>query len=179
MSTGVLILSFTLPIACQPLFWYKRGVVFARWKVPFIEDVDQRLEKARKQWEAAKKAARESKSEADRLADLVAALQRVRAEYVSGVKNEPAELRVVEPSTPALTNEGNKTEMVRSLIKRQAPDGLTPAEIRAKLKETGADFNDTYVYAVLLRSKKAGKIRERNGKYYFVEEEESKKTAAS
>ena len=50
---------------------------------------------------------------------------------------------------------------------------MTPAEIRQKLQESSIEMNYAYVYSILLRSKRAGKIEEKNGRYYMAQKAEA------
>jgi len=143
-----------------------------------LRDVDQQLEKARKEWDAAKKATKEAKLKESQLGDYVAALETIKRQLEPTSKAKTAELQVVA-SSPAenVVDEGNKSETIRMLVGR-SPEGISPAEIRGLLKDLGYNYKDTYVYSVLLRAKKSGRVREKNGKYYPAVEE-VKKAAAS
>ena len=143
-----------------------------------LEDVRQQLGRARKQLEAAKKTTKEAKQKELVLSDYVAALVVVEQQLAPASKPKTAELQVVASSpTENVVDDGNKAETIRTLVE-SSPEGVSPAEIRAMLKDLGLNYKDTYVYSVLLRSKKAGKIRERNGKYFPAGEDVKAKAAS-
>jgi hypothetical protein len=78
------------------------------------------------------------------------------------------------PLTPVA--EDNKAEAIRAIIREH--HGLTPVQIRKLATDKGLQLKTNYVYAVLLRGKKSGRITQRNGKY-FVEERDLRGEAAS
>ncbi|MFI5095820.1 MAG: hypothetical protein ACHQIK_20525 [Candidatus Acidiferrales bacterium] len=142
-----------------------------------LSDVRQELEKARKQLDVAKKATKEAKLRESELTDYVASLVVVEQQLEPAPKPKTADLQVVASSLVENADDGNKAETIRTIVEH-SPEGVSPAEIRALLKEMALNYKDTYVYSVLLRAKKSGKIRERNGKYYPAVEE-TKKAVAS
>lgn len=134
----------------------------------FADELKQRIETTRKQWEKARKDAREAKDRESTLYTHLTALQRVHDAEVSRMgKGKQPEALVSVVSAPSAA--GNKTETIRELIRNHSPAGLTPAQIREKLRQASVDLNDTYVYSVLLRSKRRGLIEEKNGRYFTVE----------
>ena len=131
----------------------------------FVDELKSRIDSTRKQWERASREAREAKERAGDLYGKLTALQRVYdAEKGTGKKTQPA--TAASPAVSIVAPNGlNKSEMVRELIRRNP--GMRPPEIREALRVSGAETNDTYVYSVLLRAKKAGHIREEQGRYYI------------
>lgn len=139
----------------------------------FIDELRTRLEKTKREWETAKKEAREAKAREARLYDDLSALERVLQSATSD-SGRTAQVTVVPPAmtwsptpNPAPEEESSKAEIVRRVIKQHSPLGLTPADLRAKLADQGHQMEGPYIYSILLRNKRAGKIRERNGKYFI------------
>jgi len=62
--------------------------------------------------------------------------------------------------------EGNKTEVVRDFL-RQHSTGVTPSEIWKELESQMS--GRAYLYSVLKRLKDRGDVREKRGKYYFIQ----------
>lgn len=66
-------------------------------------------------------------------------------------------------SAPSTTDQRNKTELVRELL-RQNPMGIAPVDLWRKLE--GQIANRVYLYSVLKRLKDRGEAIERRGKYF-------------
>jgi type II secretory pathway pseudopilin PulG len=71
-------------------------------------------------------------------------------------------------------SEGNKTEAVRELL-RQHPGGMAPNEIWKYLQSQ--IHNRVYLYSILSRLKDRGVVKEKRGKYYYIEENQSQAVA--
>lgn len=132
----------------------------------FLDELKSRIESTRKQWEKAKKDAREAKEREGELYGKLTALQRVLQSEEKGNPKKAEHVVSQVSSAPMIVDTLNKAEFVRDVIRRNHPNGMTPAQIREALRAAGVETNDTYVYSVLLRSKRTGRLRESNGKYY-------------
>ena len=144
----------------------------------FIDDLKSRLDKTKRDWETAKKDAREAKALEAKLYDDLSALERI---YQSALSENGRVVAVVPVSatSPASEEEGSKAEIVRRVLKQYSPVGLTPADLRAKLAEQGHVLEGPYLYSILLRNKRTGKVRERNGKYSVEVADDIRAKAAS
>jgi chromosome condensin MukBEF ATPase and DNA-binding subunit MukB len=139
----------------------------------FLDELRQRLEKAQKDWERAKQALRDAKAREAQLGSQLSALRSIYdAELEKSGGRKKADVTPLKASPAPSVSQANKAQIVREII-RANPSGLTPAEIRQKAQESGVDFKDAYVYSILLRSKRAGKIEEKNGKYFIVQKTEA------
>jgi hypothetical protein len=144
----------------------------------FLDELKSRIESTRKQWEKAKKDAREAKEREGELYGKLTALQRVLQSEEKGSTHKKAEHIVPQGAgAPLIVDTLNKAEFVRDVIRRN-PNGMTPAQVREALRASGVETNDTYVYSVLLRSKRTGRLRESNGKY-FVDASDLQEKVAS
>ena len=132
----------------------------------FLDELKSRIESTRKQWEKAKKDAREAKEREGELYGKLTALQRVLQSEEKGSTSKKSEQATPQAAgAPMIVDTLNKAEFVREIIARN-PNGMTPAQIREALHAGGVETNDTYVYSVLLRAKRTGRLRESNGRYY-------------
>jgi hypothetical protein len=130
----------------------------------FGEEVKVRLKAKMREWDKAKEAVRAAKEHEATIRDQVAALQVL--DYAERPKGKEA-VATPPPVTPIDGNVAdNKAEVVRLIIEEHAANGLAPAQIRKFLEAKKVQMPTNYLYAILLRAKKRGKIAEKDGKYY-------------
>jgi hypothetical protein len=58
------------------------------------------------------------------------------------------------------------------LVQLHGSAGLVPAQIRKLLEEKQFQMPTNYLYAILLRAKKTGRLIERGGRYFPPEQKE-------
>ena len=79
--------------------------------------------------------------------------------------NTPSEQEVISSAAPMLpARDGNKTDMVRDLLKSRQPNGMQPSEIWEQLQN---EIPRPYLYSVLKRLKDRDEVLIRRGKYFF------------
>jgi hypothetical protein len=136
----------------------------------FLDELRTRYKAKQKDWEKYKEQVREAKEREAKAREEMSALQVLMAsEQGKGTKakEQPVPAAVPLPIAPAQ----NKAEIVRLLIQERGSSGLVPAQIRQLLEDRKVPMPTNYLYAVLLRAKKAGTISERNGKYYPADQD--------
>jgi len=84
----------------------------------------------------------------------------------SGNDGKPGETAKPSANISADSNETNKTESVVAVIMKHQAQGLKPGGIIAALKDEGISIGRNYVYSVLNRLQKRGRIQNKRGKYY-------------
>ena len=94
------------------------------------------------------------------------------SEKGKGSKSKDHVANPVAASLLHFAQETNKAEVVRSLIQEHGANGLTPSQMRALLESRKFEMPTNYLYAVLLRAKRAGHVMERNGKYFPADDKE-------
>jgi hypothetical protein len=135
----------------------------------FADELRSRLKAKQKEWEKYKDQVREAKEKEAKARDQLDALQvLLHDEQPKGNRETGNQAQVPLPIAP----EANKAEIVRLLIQERGSSGLVPAQIRALLEEKSVQMPTNYLYAILLRAKKAGHIAERSGRYYPAEQKE-------
>jgi hypothetical protein len=128
----------------------------------FAEELRNRLKTKQREWERCKEEVRKAK---DKEAEL---RQEISALNVLLQREEPQDTR---PATAIDVGDGNKAEIVRNLIEETAGrEGLSPIQVRTLLESRGVAMPANYLYAVLMRAKRAGRIIEKNGRYFSPEE---------
>jgi hypothetical protein len=87
------------------------------------------------------------------------------------------ELGVVEPNSTqntipssAESNEVNKTQFIVETIRKSGNRGVSAKEIKTSLEEAGITVPDNYLYVVVSKLKKQGKIKNISGRYSISEE---------
>jgi hypothetical protein len=137
----------------------------------FLETLKVRVEEAHKRFAAAQQELQAAQIKLNAASQEYGAWHHAYAVELAkeNQKNPPieAQKQIPDPAVAAISNgsEGNKTEMVRELL-RQHPTGMTPGDIWTKMDKQMK--NRAYLYSVLKRLKDRGDARERRGKYYLV-----------
>ena len=102
-------------------------------------------------------------------------LQSVRAKYVESQKANGHGLTVPSTSVQELVSmnpdtfshdDGNKTQLVVDAILSHEREGAKAGRIFADIIAKGVTINKNYVYSILNRLKKSGRIQSRRGKYF-------------
>ena len=137
----------------------------------WLDELRSRLKAKQKEWEKYKEQVREAKEKETKAREEFYALQLI-LQSEQPKKAADAQVTVPLPIAPG----ANKSEVIRLLIQEHGSNGLVPAQIRKLCEEKHINMPTNYLYAVLLRAKKANRIAERNGKYYPAE---SKQQVAS
>jgi|SRR5579859_1039688 len=134
----------------------------------FVEELRSRLKSKQKDWEKCREEVRKAKERESALRDEVAAIQTLLNAEEPKKSAKHAEIASVPAIQLPLGDapEPNKAEVVRQLLDELGPAGATPAQLRTILTARHFDMPGNYLYAILLRGKRAGTIIERNGKYY-------------
>ncbi len=136
----------------------------------FIKELQSRLKAKQRAWEKAKDEVREAKGNESRVRDeLLAVRILLNAEQPKTRKRQEKPVPVALPPK----SDTNKAEVVRTIVSEHAATGLTPAQVREKLRERNVKANGNYLYAILLRARKAGHMIEKKGRYYPAEEEKA------
>jgi hypothetical protein len=146
-----------------------RGVVMS-----FLEELRSRLKSKQKDWEKCREEVRKAKERESALRDEVAAIQTLLNAEEPKKSAKHAEIASVPAIQLPLSDapEVNKAQVVRQLIEELGPNGVTPAQLRTILTARKFEMPGNYLYAILLRAKRAGHITERNGKYYVAEKQQ-------
>lgn len=137
----------------------------------FFDELSSRYKAKHREWEKYKEEVRKAKENEARTREELSALQVLMASEKGKGKAKERAVPVAVP-LPITPSEVNKAEVVRSLIHEHAANGMTPAQIRALLEARSFPMPTNYLYAILLRAKKAGHVTEKNGKYYPADEKE-------
>jgi hypothetical protein len=139
----------------------------------FAEELRARLKTKQREWEKCREEVRKAKERESSLRDEVAAIQTLlnaeepKKSAKRSVIASLAEMQIPLTDAPEI----NKAQVVRQLIQELGPNGVTPAQLRTILISRKMDMPGNYLYAILLRAKKAGQVAERHGKYYPTEKE--------
>jgi hypothetical protein len=133
------------------------------------EELRARLKTKQKEWDRCSEEMRKVKERSAALREEIGAIT------VLLNKVEPQHTEGVSKATPvAIDGDRNKAEAVRQVIEERAGvEGLTPTQIRLVLESRAVKMPTNYLYAILGRSKKAGQITERDGKYFAAEKEKA------
>jgi hypothetical protein len=132
----------------------------------FAEELRTRLKAKQKDWEKCREDMRKVKEKDAALREEIAAIQ------VLLNTEEPQLAASTSKPAPVAIDSGdrNKAESVRQLIEEVAgSEGLSPAQIRKLLEARGVTMPTNYLYAILGRSKKAGQVVEKSGRYFPTE----------
>ena len=138
----------------------------------FYDELNTRYKAKQKEWEKYKEQVREAKEGEAKAREELSALQVLMASEKGKGKSKEQSVVPAAVSLLEFAQETNKAEVVRSLIQERGANGLVPAQIRKLLEERKFIMPTNYLYAVLLRAKKAGHVIERNGKYYPPDDKE-------
>jgi hypothetical protein len=140
----------------------------------FADELRNRLNAKQSEWEKCREEVRIAKEKETRLRDEISALQvLLSAEDPKARKNQGNIVAVPLPSNVSEQSASNKVQAVRSVISEHASVGINPPRIIQVLEQKGIQVGVSYIYGILARSKKAGVITERNGRYYPVEKEKA------
>jgi len=140
----------------------------------FYDELSTRYKAKQKEWEKYKEHVREAKENETKAREELSALQVLMTSEKGKGKSKEQNVAVPLPIAPS--QEANKAEVVRSLIQEHAVNGLAPAQIRKLLEARKFEMPTNYLYAILLRAKKVGRVIEKGGRYYPADEKE--KTAS-
>lgn len=133
----------------------------------WVDELLTRLKAKHKEWDKAKDEVRLSKEREQKLREEFMALQILwNAEQP---KNRKAESETAAAAAVSI-RDTNKAELVRLVVQDHGTDGMTPAQIRAVLEMRKINMPTNYLYSILMRAKKTGRIVEKDGKYYSPEE---------
>lgn len=133
----------------------------------FLEELRSRMKAKQREWEKCREEVRKAKEKELRARDELAALQvLVDAEQPKAAK-APGKLAPIPLNDTAT----NKAEAVRRVL-QECGSGLTPAEIREKLVEQHVDAGGNYLYSILIRGKKTGRLVEKGRRYYLADDKE-------
>jgi hypothetical protein len=131
------------------------------------EELRARLKTKQHEWEKCKEELRRAKDKDAALREEIGAIQVVLA------KMEPAKKQESQAPIPVSIDGGsekNKAEAVRLVIEDMAGnEGLAPSQIRTFLEVRKVQMPTNYLYAILTRAKKAGKVTEKSGRYFPAE----------
>jgi hypothetical protein len=137
----------------------------------WAEELRTRVKAMQKEWEKSKERVREVKEHEEKTRKKLLALQVLleseEPNRAKGKENVAGPVAVPAPFSDA----GNKAEIVRLLINENGAGGLAPKQLRTMLEARNVEMPTNYLYAVLLRAKRAETIVEKNGKYYPAEGE--------
>jgi hypothetical protein len=137
----------------------------------WAEELRTRLKAKHHEWEKYKEQVRAAKERELKAREEFSALQLLLH------SEQPKKAADSQAAVPLpIASETNKADVIRLLIQEHGANGLVPAQIRKLLEANQVHMPTNYLYAVLLRAKKANRIVERNGKYYPIE---NKQQAAS
>jgi len=138
----------------------------------WLDETRSRAKAKQREWEKCKEEVRKAKERESQVRDQLTALQvLINAEQPNKAKAADAPVTQLSLATNTDTD-GNKAEIVRAVIQEHGSTGLTPSQIRKFLDAKGFPASGNYLYAVLLRSKRTGRLIERNGRYYPPEQKE-------
>lgn len=129
----------------------------------FVDELRTRAGQIRTELETQRAIAKEANERiAELQADLTAVLRLYEKEPKGSHKPEP---HLVKPIPPL--PQPTAADVVRAIL-RDAPQGLTPKQIRDAMRQRGVKVNSNYVYRFLYRYKANGKVEERGGKYSLI-----------
>lgn len=136
-----------------------------------IQELESTLALLRTEYENTKRTIEEKKNHLDTIYQDISSIQRTlsirrRQLHLPDMPEDSTDPLIDDAQSE--TSPKKKTNFVLSLIKKNGSLGTTTKDIFDAFDMTGEKYYKNYIYTILLRLKRQGKITEKGGKYFLA-----------
>ncbi len=137
-----------------------------------IQELEDTLTVLREEYDTTKRKIEKEKIDLDRIYQDIISVERTlsirRRQLHLPETTEILDSVLADDAEPPLSAK-KKTDFVLSVIKSDGSLGTSPKDIFNAFDKSGAKYYKNYIYTILLRLKRQGKISEKGGKYFLAE----------